>query len=174
MSLFGWITEETPKYTLLKTICSGVELRRYGPQIRIRSVFSDNPGYGFRPLARYIFGGNDQSKYISMTAPVLQDQQEEKETMDFVMPSDLTLEKMPQPNDASVQIIQVPEQEFLVVTFNGNPRSKELVKEKLEFLRGVAVNESINVDSNYVLAIYNPPWTFHYFRKNEIMIPVKN
>jgi hypothetical protein len=174
MSLFGRIAEETPQYTLLKTIGSEIELRRYAPQIRIRSAFRNNPGYGFRPLARYIFGGNDQSKYIAMTAPVIQDQQEEKETMDFVMPSDLTLEKMPQPTDETVQIIQVPEQEFLVVTFNGNPRSSELVKEKLEYLRGVAVDESINIDSNYVLAIYNPPWTFHYFRKNEIMIPVKN
>jgi hypothetical protein len=175
MSLFGWISEETPKYDVLKTLSSTTELRRYSPQIRIRSTFANNPGYGFRPLARYIFGGNDQSKYIAMTAPVLQDQKEGHETMDFVMPSDMKLEQMPKPTDSMVQIIQVPEQDFIAIAFNGNPRSEELIKEKLQNVQRVASDESISIEeSNYILAIYNPPWTIHYFRKNEILIPLKN
>lgn len=104
-----------------------------------------------------------------MTAPVLQ----ENKTMDFVMPSSLTLDQMPKPNDTNVEIVQVPEQEFLVITFNGNPRSQELIQAKLQELSVIASQESIKVEiSNYILAIYNPPWTFHYFRKNEILVPL--
>ena len=175
MSLFGWITEETPKFTLLKTIESA-QLRRYAPQIRIRSTNSiESPrGYGFRPLARYIFGGNDQSKYISMTAPVLETMVQSEQTMDFVLPSCLKMDQLPKPNDSNVEILEIPEQDFLVITFNGNPRSEDLVQSKLQELREIAQQNSVEIEGNYILAIYNPPWTIHYFRKNEILIPAKN
>ena len=65
---------ETPEYQLLEK--SGqFEIRMYEPMIiaitNINSNYRESTYTGFRRIANYIFGGNDQNMEIAMTAPVI-------------------------------------------------------------------------------------------------------
>ena len=62
---------------------------------------------GFRSLAGYIFGGNEGGKKIAMTAPVHMEMGADSSRMRFVMPSDLTMDSLPEPNDANVKLSQL-------------------------------------------------------------------
>ncbi len=54
----------------------------------------------FHILAGYIFGGNEQKTKIQMTAPVnMQKVGESEFAVQFVMPSEWTLNTLPKPND---------------------------------------------------------------------------
>ena len=62
---------EEPEWHLVNTLDS-VELRHYSPSVQARTTL-DGSGetlVGFRRLAGFIFGGNDRSEQIAMTAPV--------------------------------------------------------------------------------------------------------
>ena len=65
---------ETPNYKLVKKY-KNFEIRDYDKMIvahtKIKRKFRESTNTGFRRIANYIFGGNDQSMEIAMTAPVL-------------------------------------------------------------------------------------------------------
>ncbi|KAG2439890.1 hypothetical protein HYH02_010520 [Chlamydomonas schloesseri] len=87
-SIFGSITVETPKYTVLKTLGnSGAELRKYAPQVRAEVTYDmpeaapimDGLNNPFRSLAGFIFGNNSArsgagNEKVAMTAPVVMQQ----------------------------------------------------------------------------------------------------
>ncbi|KAG2443908.1 hypothetical protein HXX76_002248 [Chlamydomonas incerta] len=87
-SIFGSITVETPKYTVLKTLGSGgAELRKYAPQVRAEVTYDmpetapimDGLNNPFRSLAGFIFGNNTArlgagNEKVAMTAPVVMQQ----------------------------------------------------------------------------------------------------
>ena len=83
---------------------------RFYPQATMATVMTMASSYkevaspGFRKLAGYIFGGNQQGMSIAMTAPVHMDISETGSTMSFVMPKGMTPDNLPKPNDASVHI----------------------------------------------------------------------
>ena len=66
---------ENQKYRVVK-IEEGFEIRFY-PKATFATIQSNGTNYkqvassGFRKLAGYIFGGNDQNKSIAMTAPAI-------------------------------------------------------------------------------------------------------
>ena len=76
-----------------------------------------NPG--FRKLANYIFGGNNAGKGISMTAPVQMSINDTASNMSFVMPSSMTLENLPAPNDKSVHLHEAASEYVAVLEFGG-------------------------------------------------------
>ena len=63
---------ETPEYELIKKSGS-FEIRKYAPMVvartQVSSGYSEATSRGFRRIANYIFGGNDASIEIAMTAP---------------------------------------------------------------------------------------------------------
>ena len=65
---------ETPEYELIKKSGS-FEIRKYAPMVvartQVSSDYSEATSRGFRRIANYIFGGNDASIEIAMTAPVI-------------------------------------------------------------------------------------------------------
>jgi hypothetical protein len=63
------------------------EVRFYDPMVVAVSTENDIKGYsGFNILFNYISGQNKESKKISMTAPVLNNLDDEQLTTAFVMP----------------------------------------------------------------------------------------
>lgn len=70
---------------------------RFYPTATMATIYSDATNYkgvanaGFRKLARYIFGGNQENKGISMTAPVRMNMSEKGSEMSFVMPEKMKL-----------------------------------------------------------------------------------
>ena len=142
---------------------------------------------GFRLLAGYIFGGNKRRQSISMTAPVAQEPISEKIAMTapvtqirnagswtvrFTMPSEYTLDALPEPNDPQVHLRSLPPARFAVLRFSGLARQND-VDEKSEELVAAAKAHHLRAIGQVTLAQYNPPWTLWFMRRNEVMIPVE-
>jgi len=80
---------EKQKYSVLHKD-GNFEIRRYEPAImasvQMPGSYSDMSSTGFRELAGYIYGGNDEKMKIAMTAPVHVSMADSTSTMSFVMP----------------------------------------------------------------------------------------
>jgi hypothetical protein len=169
-------TLEEPKYDLVRNFKS-FEVRKYHDTIQAR-VSTSNEGWSgasssFRTIAGYIFGSNSSGEKIAMTAPVHQWQEKNMRNMAFTMPSEHKLSDLPLPNDSSVEIIKVTGMLTAVISFSGfsGPRKVERLSNKLFKLISQTDFESTGP---YILAVYDPPTTFPFFRRNEILIPIKN
>jgi len=142
---------------------------------------------GFRRLAGYIFGGNRGKRKIAMTAPVAQQPTGEKIAMTapvaqtlsgdqwvvrFTMPSGSTLATLPEPNDASVKLREVPPARFAVVRFSGLARPDDVAAQTAALSRWID-GRRLKATGPATLAQYNPPWTLWFLRRNEVMIPVE-
>lgn len=146
---------------------------------------------GFRPLANYIFGGNTSrqtqgSDEIAMTSPVIQSRSEEiamttpvtqtrgqagEWRVAFVMPPEWTMETLPVPNDARVELREVPARRMAAIRLSGGP-NMERFEEKTDELTGFLEAEGYEIVGEPVYARYDPPWVPTPFRRNEVMIEV--
>ncbi len=163
---------EEPKYTVLANL-DNVEIRRYAPSIQATTEMPAERGNnsGFRRLAGYIFGGNSDGAKIAMTAPVSTSTSGGATEMSFTMPSEWSLESLPEPEDENVQLKQVPAYTVAVVTFSGRATEKRALEMEQE-LRARLSEESIEPSGPAILNQYNPPWTLPFLRRNEIMLSV--
>ncbi|MEY4282332.1 MAG: hypothetical protein RLZ39_1744 [Bacteroidota bacterium] len=127
--------------------------------------------YGFRKLANYIFGGNEASKSISMTAPVRMQLSEKGSTMSFVMPKKYDANSLPTPNDTSIHIHTDAAQYVAVINFGGYA-SDEKIKSNLAILEKRLKDNNINSIGPYQFLAYNPPYQL-MGRINEIIIPIE-
>ena len=183
---------EEPKFEQLRSFDS-FELRKY-PQLIIAEVTvsgdrSEASSAGFRKIADFIFGNNSgvgkQSKIdmtvpvitepikIEMTAPVGIQATNSKNNwnIQFVMPSQYTLETLPKPNNDDVKIVLVPEKFYAVTKFSGFT-GDETVAENTTYLKAWMAREKLTAIGLPKLARYNPPWTLPFWRRNEILIEV--
>lgn len=154
---------------------------------------------GFRLIAGYIFGDNQspdagqkakiamtapvtvepQSSRIAMTAPVTAEPQSPGSDMQaarrwrihFVMPSQYTLDTIPQPSNPQVQLREIAARHYAVHRYSGfNTLAR--VQQKTDELLQWADAKSLMVNGTPQLARYNPPWTLPMFRRNEILLEV--
>jgi hypothetical protein len=163
---------EEPKWELIDKL-DAVELRLYEPSIQavteLRSSASTSEG--FRRLAGYIFGGNDQAQSIAMTAPVQETLEEDRPVMAFTLPAEYELGDLPAPNDASVIIVEVPERTVAAVRFSGWATAGKVKRMRRELLETLHSHD-IQPIGTPVLNQYNPPWTVPFLRRNEISVEV--
>ena len=143
---------------------------------------------GFRLLAGYIFGGNKRRQSIAMTAPVAQQAASEKIAMTapvaqmqtstgtwvvrFTMPSAYTLQTLPVPNDARVELRNIEPARFAVLRFSGLARPDDVEAKSNELLAQVT-SHRLRAVGSVSLAQYNPPWTLWFMRRNEVMVEVE-
>jgi hypothetical protein len=167
-----------------------LELRRYEAQIVAETIvegdFDELGNEAFRRLFGYISGKNRKNEPIPMTAPVSQESEGEKIPMTapvnqersgdrwsitFLMPSDYTMQTLPEPVDERVHIREVSERLMAAITYSGTWSRKryELHKEKLlAWMRDRKFEQA----GEPVYARYNPPFTLWFMRRNEVLIPV--
>jgi len=185
---------EEPKFTLLEKDQS-FELRLYEPKILAEVLVSgtmrEASSKGFRLIADFIFGNNiatsGKSEKISMTAPVLIEPHAEKISMtapvnveqsgagwkvNFVMPSQYTLETLPKPNNPLVKIKPIPAKKFAVIQFSGLVDEEKMAKNVTVLEQWISTKQ-LKVLGNAELARYNPPWTLPFLRRNEVLIEVE-
>jgi hypothetical protein len=181
---------EQPKFDVgLKD--GAFEVRRYRAYVVAEVVVSGDQGQsiqqGFRKLAAYIFGGNQGSSHIAMTAPVAQTPDGEKIamtspvsqaptspgrwTVQFMMPSRYTLDTLPRANDPDIRFRAIPEREMAVVTFSGVARERAY-REKSAMLRKWMSDHGLVAKGDPILAQYDPPLTPWFMRRNEVLIEV--
>jgi hypothetical protein len=172
------------KYTVLRTVRppSGepFELRRYdahfvaetdvaAPDLRAAG------SAGFRPLARYIFGGTADGSKIAMTTPVaLADHGGGAHAVRFFLPP--SAGAPPAPADARVRVRAVPASLLAV-------RALPVALESLDSARFSRAADALAADAaraglapdraGAVQFSYDPPWTPFVLRRNEVALEVR-
>lgn len=182
---------EEPKYTVSDAE-EVFELRTYSPMIvaetLVQGSMDDASSDGFKVIADYIFGNNTSatggdekismtapvamvpvSEKISMTAPVSMQQTKEQWRVHFVMPSQYSIESLPQPNNPAVNLREVAERNYAVIRFSGFAGENKVAAKTAELMEWLDT-KNITPIGKPELARYNPPWTLPFLRRNEVMI----
>jgi hypothetical protein len=163
---------EEAQYLKIREI-GAAEVRYYPPSIQAVTTLSSNKqtSKGFRRLAGYIFGGNDGTQEIAMTAPVQETLTEGPAEMAFTMPASYQWEDLPNPADPNVSLVRVPGRLMAVVRFSGWATAAR-VEEHQQLLQMALANGQVNAVGTPKLNQYNPPWTLPFLRRNEIMLEI--
>lgn len=171
---------EEPAHTSEK-LTRDVEIRHYGDRIAARTtvaadVAADEESarnVGFRRLARYIFGANNDREKVAMTAPVAQEPRGTDEwVIQFFMPSDKRMDTLPAPDDGDVELVTVPPATIAVHKFSGVPTQRAVASHTRRLMSTLSELGFEATDSPAAW-FYDPPWTVPALRRNEIAVPVK-
>ena len=170
------------------------EVRSYpalvAAQVTVTGTRDEASNAGFKLLAGYIFGGNTRRQSIAMTSPVLQVPSGNEKiamtapvlqtevpgqsgvwTVRFIMPKEYTLDTLPIPNDAKVQLKALPPARFAAVTFSGLAYENDVALRTAE-LNAFMASHALQAAGLPTLARYNPPWTPWLMRRNEVLIAI--
>lgn len=166
----GMIQE--PKYTLIKQE-NPFELRHYQSYTLVEAKDSDLRGYsGFQLAFDFIQGENDRNQKISMTAPVVNQLNEDGVmTTAFVMPPQMKFEDVPEPSISNLKKIFVPEKIIAVVRFGFSPKMDSIRKYEKSLLEWIDKEDYI-VTGTLQLARYNPPFIPGFLKRNELWLEV--
>lgn len=162
---------ETYPFTVVQQY-EDFEIRQYEPAL-FTSVQVNNEGYksasgkGFSILGGYIFGANEQNKKIAMTSPVSMSMQDSM-TMMFMVPSTLTKEDLPNPDNSNIEFREVPARKMAAITFGGWAND-EKIEQYLQKLLSYLDREGIPHTDNFYFYGYNPPYEV-FNRRNEVVI----
>lgn len=162
---------EHPDYKILKRF-DAFEIRYY-PELIVASTKIANDSYensssaGFRTIASYIFGGNEENTKISMTSPVRMELNDTVE-MSFYMPSDHTLSNLPKPNNSDVVLTSKKPQVVAAIEFSGWANNEKIEK-AFNKLKNLLEEKKIRYINECTYLGYNPPYQM-VKRKNEIII----
>jgi hypothetical protein len=126
---------------------------------------------GFRKLAGYIFGGNDEKKKIAMTAPVHMDINDYNSSMSFVMPSKYLQENLPKPINTEVMLETTTDEYVAAVAFGGFATETDIKINTRKLERALKAASIAHYGSFRMLG-YNPPFQL-LSRKNEIIVNVE-
>lgn len=121
-------------------------------------------------------------KAIAMTAPVVtsggggnSNFQNEMKKMQFILPKEFdSLEKIPQPTNSKVKIVEIPPSTGAVHAFSGSCNDQK-AKSKVQELIKQLKEDGVEIDSesaiqNFSIFQYHPPFTISAFRRNEVWI----
>lgn len=182
---------EEPKYAVIEK-SGAFELRAYSPKIVAETLVSGSmdkaSSAGFKLIANYIFGNNTsrtggnekismtapvtmepKSEKISMTAPVSMEQTSGQWRVQFVMPSQHTLDTLPKPNNPAVVLRVVPTSNYAVIRFSGFTGEDKTATKTADLMAWLD-SKGIAPIGQPELARYNPPWTLPFLRRNEVMV----
>ena len=182
---------EEPKYTVLKTY-ENFEIRNYDSylvaEVDIEGSYNETGNEAFRILAGYIFGDNQSSMKMNMTAPVESEVYPSSEKMNmtapvfsneningytyrFVMESKYTKETLPVPNNSKIRITEIEDRVMAVISFSGRWSQKNFKKHE-QILNEDLTDMGIRTVSEAIYARYNAPFTPWFLRRNEIMYEI--
>lgn len=184
---------EEARYELVATY-DEFELRRYAPmvvaEVEVRGDFERAGGRAFPVLADYIGGNNAPAEKIAMTAPVNQQAAGQRIAMtapvsqtatdgsdryvvSFVMPAGYTLENLPRPLDARVELREVPAGLLAARRYSGRWTERAYRNHEASLLAALAESD-LEVTGPPVYARYNAPFVPWFLRRNEVLVPVRH
>ncbi|MFN4912265.1 MAG: SOUL family heme-binding protein [Bacteroidota bacterium] len=166
---------EKQKYRVVKKD-KEFEIRFYPPAIfaTTRSAaksYRELGSSGFRKIAGYIFGNNETSAKIAMTAPVHMDINEKGSSMSFVMPSEYSLDKLPRPADTRVELHESPAVYMAAIEFSGYANDQK-IKQYADQLSQIIIKKGIKTIGSPTYLGYNAPYEI-IGRKNEVVIAIE-
>jgi len=179
---------EKPDYKVIQSE-QNIEIRQYKPniiaEVEVEGKREDAIGDGFSLIADYIFGNNkvkldiamtapvqqQESKKIAMTAPVQQQSNGESWQISFVMPSEYTMESLPEPNNDRVRLKEILTKKFVVIEFSGTSSNENINEHENKLMNYIAANK-LKIIGSPKYAFYNAPLTLPFMRRNEVMIEI--
>ena len=182
---------EKPSYNVTE-IKDWYEIREYDPYIVAEVEVTGNQqealNQGFRLLAGYIFWGNTSKQSIAMTSPVnditsssekismtspVNDiiSKDNKHTVQFILPGKYSLETLPIPNNDSVKLREVQWYTAAALSYTLWATQEKVAKNKLK-MQKYLLRDNIEIVWDSISAQYNPPLSFPFLRRNEIIIPI--
>ncbi|MEL6523744.1 MAG: heme-binding protein [Pseudomonadota bacterium] len=163
---------EVPDYSVERAD-GPFEIRTYAPhlvaEVNTRGSRSQAASRGFRQLAGFIFGGNQQDASIAMTAPVAQVPADQGWLIRFGMPSHYDESSLPTPKDANVRIVELPADRQAIVQFTGRWNKSRLAQHE-QALRAWIDAQGLTVAGPAKYYFYDDPFTLPWKRRNEIAL----
>jgi hypothetical protein len=174
---FSMATSETlknPEFILVEKH-GDIEVREYSEYVIAKTSISQGDmelnNNMFRTLAGYIFGGNNKSQSIPMTAPVITKNDKSSYDMIFFMLDANKPEDLPLPNSNNVSIEMMDLGKTISITF-GMWATDSRVKYYKKKLDKHIKDNNIQIKSPLMVAQYNSPWAMPPFRKNELIYKI--
>ena len=177
-----WAEYERPSYNVVLKE-DGLEIRDYAAAIVVETQVlasrRDAAGEAFRSLFNYISGNNTSNLEIPMTAPVAQtpagkgqDGVSGKWAIRFFLPSNYSVENIPQPLQQGINIVTLEAQRFASVSFKGTQNDKKVAKYTTQLRKFISRN-GYEESGEPVYAFYDPPFVPWFLRDNEILLPIQ-
>lgn len=169
---------EQPQYSVEK-IVDGVEYRIYDSyfvaQCDLREISDLNvaSNAGFRQLFNYISGENAESQKVSMTVPVQQIPTDTGWLVSFVVPKSFYKTGAPKPRNAGVKIVEVPGGLVAAIKYRGLWNSDAYKNQSALLLRKLT-EQGATTSGPVFSAVYNPPLTPPFLRRNEVLVSLKD
>ena len=161
----GIIEQKT--YKIIQEI-DGIEIRHY-VESTCASYYDNEGDNPFTVLADYIFGGNQIGQKIEMTSPVAINMFGNEE-MIFLMPTSITIENHPKPNNDAVKIFKSPNRLTASITFSGYADNKACLNNKQQLI-DILKQNLISHKNDFQLLVYDPPYK-KFNRTNEIIVSI--
>ena len=168
-----------------------LELRRYPAYIvaetYVDGSFDEVGNEGFRRLAGYIGGKNRKKASIAMTAPVSQTDASEKIAMTapvsqsktgnrwritFMMPSEYTLQSLPEPEDERINLATEPARLVAAIRYSGTWSQQRYSEHETTLIDWIE-QKGWRSSGSPVWSRYDPPFMPWFLRRNEVMISVE-
>jgi hypothetical protein len=178
------------KYTVIEKQ-GAIEIRQYSPCIAAETVVEsdfDNAGnIAFGRLFNYITGQNRNRRQIPMTAPVNQESGSQKIPMtapvnqqklegkwvvSFIMPSESTMETLPEPLDPNIVLREIPPRRMTAFRYSGTWSKKRYDENKAKLEEFVKAR-GLKISGEAIFARYNSPFALFFLRRNEVLIPIE-
>jgi hypothetical protein len=166
---------EQHAYEVIKTY-QQFEVRKYEPAI-FSSVklnaksYKETSSSGFRVLAGYIFGDNENNEKIAMTSPVTM-QLGDSSKMSFMVPKGYNLEELPTPRNSNIVFEKKEEKILAAIQFDGWANDQ-----KIEYYKSILIEElakeKLSHNNKFSFLGYNPPYDV-IDRRNEIVVELIN
>ena len=169
---------EEPSYTVIEAD-HDFEVRSYESSVvaRVKTTgdFHSAGNSGFRVLADYIFGNNNQKVKIAMTAPVKMSpaSHTDEYEVEFVMPQKMTKETLPLPESSQIEIKEIPKKLMAVLKYSGTWSETRFMEHKATLMTQIQSHGYQAISHEAIFARYNPPFIPWFLRRNEVWIEVE-
>jgi len=181
LAFFGWkltarSAYESADFTVLESE-TPFEIREY-PNLMMATTKMKSESQGddgsFMRLFRYIRGANDSEQKVAMTTPVFMETEagDAQGRMGFVLPKQVAGQRVPVPSNQDVQILKRTGGRFAAVRFAGRMNTESVAKAEQKLREWINARELVG-DGDAEVAGYDPPWTPGPFRRNEVLIRLK-
>lgn len=167
MNLFNY---ETQKYSVILND-DDFEIRYYEPAIKASVTSDENSNNNFYKLFQFISGNNSKNEKIEMTTPVYMKSEDEKNKMEFVMPSKFNMDNISLPNDASISIYETQAKYFACVRYGGYSNSSKFQEHSTRLSEKLREMD-IQMIGDIFYVSYNSPYKV-FNRRNEVMVEIE-
>lgn len=169
---------EKPDYDVLQKN-GKLELRKYAdlPVVSAPMAGMNQRNDSFGQLFQYISGANKGEQKIKMTSPVFMEGSHKDRapaksgTMSFMIPSKVAKEGTPDPTGSAVSLGKIKGGTIAAIRFKGW-KSEADRKDAIDRLQAWVREQGWKSAGEPFFAIYNPPWTPEFMRRNEVWLRV--